>query len=405
MKRVVVAVLVLMVSLTLITNANEVSDWAKSDVQLVFQSDLIGETYFDNYQRPITRQEYGYLMYQLYEYLSGQPIAYDIDLSKSYAFSDTSDLYLIALQGIGLIEGYPEGGSYKPDALISREEIMTLYIRLLEMRGYVLEESQTVYDDESTISGWAKVSVKKCIATGLVKGRANGVIDPKGNATVQESLVVLSRIISSKRFEAGQVSNVSSGNAIVSNGYYTYAVNYDLLGNPLGIELYRDYDYIGNVVSGFVTDHLWMEGSTLYYIDEFDSVRHYPSAGSNNSTITYDKASKSLTINGQAHTLIKETPDRITVSNQTLMYGGGEVLSQILKDFVTVNDQLIYLEDDGNLRGGYNMTKKEGYEFGHVECDAIHASGNYFVTISSLYNNGNHTRYMPIFDIRRFTGN
>ncbi len=355
MKRVVVAVLVLMVSLTLITNANEVSDWAKSDVQLVFQSDLIGETYFDNYQRPITRQEYGYLMYQLYEYLSGQPIAYDIDLSKSYAFSDTSDLYLIALQGIGLIEGYPEG-SYKPDALISREEIMTLYIRLLEMRGYVLEESQTVYDDESTISGWAKVSVKKCIATGLVKGRANGVIDPKGNATVQESLVVLSRIISSKRFEAGQVSNVSSGNAIVSNGYYTYAVNYDLLGNPLGIELYRDYDYIGNVVSGFVTDHLWMEGSTLYYIDEFDSVRHYPSAGSNNSTITYDKASKSLTINGQAHTLIKETPDRITVSNQTLMYGG-EVLSQILKDFVTVNDQLIYLEDDGNLRG-YNMTKK-----------------------------------------------
>ncbi len=173
--------------------SNDPSDWASESVQLVTDLGLLDMTRVMDFHQPISRETYAYLIYQLYEHLSGGPIINGIPISKTgmvndNRFTDTDDLTIRALKSAGLINGYPDG-SFRPDQPISREEIMSLYVRLLEKLGYDLTPSEEIFADEALISPWAKESVKKCYASSLIQGVGENKVAPKGQATVEESLV------------------------------------------------------------------------------------------------------------------------------------------------------------------------------------------------------------------------
>lgn len=420
MRRILLVLLIVFIAGSIVVQADGVSDWAKGDVSDVFESDIISDDYFLDYQNQITRQEYGYLMYQLYEYLAGEPISGIIDIGTSYAFADTSDLYLIALSGSKLLTGYPDG-TFRPENPITREEIMVLYIRLLEKVGYTFDKSSHSFNDESEISNWAYDSVKKCVDLGIIKGREGNMLDPKGNATIEESLVVLNRIMNHESITAAESKVYSVGSSIVSNGSRTYAVSYDLIGNPIGIDEFRDYDFVTQVVTGIVGERLCISGTALYYEDESGRLAVYNGSRPNvdveitdtewfvSEDVLYVPTDSGymryssdtgqmidVTIDGEANA-------RLLLNDGKLTYDG-IIIGSDVSDYEASGDRVFILTADKVL-SVYEIKSGEFIEFGYVNGTSIDITGNYLVMHIPMHNNTTFVQYMPIFDIRRFTGN
>lgn len=57
-----------------------------------------------------------------------------------------------------LIRGY-EDGSYRPEALITREEMCVILDRLMQQRGETLHTGKLSFADTASISVWARDSV------------------------------------------------------------------------------------------------------------------------------------------------------------------------------------------------------------------------------------------------------
>ena len=86
-----------------------------------------------------------------------------------------------------LIRGY-EDGSYRPEALITREEMCVILDRLMQQRG------ELSFADTASISVWARDSVARMTALGLIRGAENNRFFPQRTTTRAEAATVMLRI-------------------------------------------------------------------------------------------------------------------------------------------------------------------------------------------------------------------
>ena len=85
----------------------------------------------------------------------------------------------------GIVLGYSET-EFGPDDPVNREQMAALMIRFCEYREIDLDDSRNIsFSDVESISGWAKESVEKAVAAGLMQG-SNGQFNPLGTATRAE---------------------------------------------------------------------------------------------------------------------------------------------------------------------------------------------------------------------------
>jgi uncharacterized lipoprotein YddW (UPF0748 family) len=98
---------------------------------------------------------------------------------------------------LGIIKGIREG-IFNPDGNITREDMMVIVTKALEVSGIELEkpdlDSLLEYNDAHDISGYAKEAVATLTSAGLVKGFGGGV-HPKRMATRAEIVVILNLIL------------------------------------------------------------------------------------------------------------------------------------------------------------------------------------------------------------------
>ncbi|MGB9660896.1 MAG: S-layer homology domain-containing protein [Moorellaceae bacterium] len=101
----------------------------------------------------------------------------------------------------GLVAGTGEG-NFEPERTITREEMAALLVRALEKEGWkpapgVPEDKngEAVYTDSSSISSWARESVKLCVSAGLLRGRSATELVPQGQVTRAEAVVMLKRML------------------------------------------------------------------------------------------------------------------------------------------------------------------------------------------------------------------
>lgn len=357
------------------------SDWAEKAIHIITTSEVIDMNRFHFFERPITREEYAYIIYQLYEYLAAEPISEIADLTvdsnfsdlttgreatqdgHGQSFTDTDNLYIRSLKSAGLIQGHPNG-TFKPNAPITRQEIMVLYSRLLEKLGYTMTVSDKVFKDQSHISPWAEEGVRKCYASGLIQGEGEGRINPQGEASVQESLVVLARILSHETYvPAGKVA-LQSG-SIVSNGLRTYGVRYSVLGEAIGIDAYEDYTKIGTVYSGRLQkDDLILDGGNLYFTDGDGEVRRF---------------------DGGIH--LAENPPKVTEATR----------NQGLKT------KVFEVTEDGHLLGKDKATGAI-VDYGHVDALKVRARWNYLILEVEAVNGAPIKRFLPIVALKDYLG-
>lgn len=99
---------------------------------------------------------------------------------------------LAAGKALGILNGVGEN-KFNPLDEISRQDMMTIIARGMKLA--VLSVDLSGFSDSGLIAGYALDSVKVMIASGLIKGNADGTLNPLGNTTRAETAVIMYRII------------------------------------------------------------------------------------------------------------------------------------------------------------------------------------------------------------------
>ena len=88
-------------------------------------------------------------------------------------------------------------GAFSPDAPITREEMAVFFKNYADKMGYTLPHSQepVTFADSSQISAQAKDAVNAMQRAGILAGKDNGRLDPKGTATCAEGAAMLRRFV------------------------------------------------------------------------------------------------------------------------------------------------------------------------------------------------------------------
>ena len=199
------------------------SDWAESDIMMAGMAgyldtlpgsnapavtDLLGS----DFTKPITRGQFAALAVRYYETLMSSLTETDyiipVDTGDDVFADSTGNEAIAKAYNLGLIGGYnsaPDrsGVSVGPNDLITREQAATMLTRLMEQLSDDFSEigrtGWSVYRADNlpftdTISDWALDGVKAMYGNGVMTGTSGTTFSPKGNYTIEQSIVTLMRI-------------------------------------------------------------------------------------------------------------------------------------------------------------------------------------------------------------------
>lgn len=97
--------------------------------------------------------------------------------------------------GNGLFVGYPDG-SFKPNKLVSRQELALILQKFLALHGINMDEVKTwTYNDLDKIPTWSKDAVVAMAKIALVNGQTDTMYNPESEFTREELAVMLYNII------------------------------------------------------------------------------------------------------------------------------------------------------------------------------------------------------------------
>ena len=82
------------------------------------------------------------------------------------------------------MKGYG-GGRFGTDDPVTREQMVTMLWRFMGMPA-AENADLSAYGDADEISGWAKEAFSWAVGTGVISGKGNGRLDPKGTAKRSE---------------------------------------------------------------------------------------------------------------------------------------------------------------------------------------------------------------------------
>lgn len=92
-----------------------------------------------------------------------------------------------------MIDGY-KNGTFRPGKEITRQEACKLLYGAMKSWGAAPETSGFQFPDDGQISAWAKESVYRCYAAGLIQGNANGTFSPGTNMLRSQAAVVFTNL-------------------------------------------------------------------------------------------------------------------------------------------------------------------------------------------------------------------
>jgi hypothetical protein len=116
------------------------------------------------------------------------------------SFTDTrghwAEKYIKDLASRKIIAGYGDG-SYHPDQLVSRAELLAMIVNKQDMTLVVMKE-QSIFSDFSDIPWWALAAVLVAREQGLISGYPDGSFQPSRAITRSELAVIISHLSGTK---------------------------------------------------------------------------------------------------------------------------------------------------------------------------------------------------------------
>ncbi|MCL1906271.1 MAG: S-layer homology domain-containing protein, partial [Clostridiales bacterium] len=170
--------------------------WGSSHIEFLASRRIVNgrkNEYFDP-EGKVTRAEF---LKMLAEAVDGIEIAGAADSG----FSDVPDNawyagYVKWAAGLGIVQGNTDG-TFRPDGLITREQMAAMTERFIRAMKLELKANQTAteFTDREQISAFAGGAIKAMQQYGIMQGNPDGSFNPKGQATRAEAAKVISIFI------------------------------------------------------------------------------------------------------------------------------------------------------------------------------------------------------------------
>lgn len=169
-------------------------DWAEDAINFMYDSGIADKETEGYSFRPgdnITRGEFAmYLIRTLgLDSIAAADNFADVDEKAIYANEVAIGKTLGVLNGVG-------EGRYMPDEGISRQDLMVICVRAMRYVNAVNADNSdlSAYPDGAAVADYARKSVAAMLDIGIIKGNADGTINPQGNTTRAEAAVIMQRI-------------------------------------------------------------------------------------------------------------------------------------------------------------------------------------------------------------------
>ncbi|MBQ7037440.1 MAG: S-layer homology domain-containing protein [Clostridia bacterium] len=162
--------------------------WAYNAIATLEEKGIVNKVSDEWYgpERNITRGDYAMFLVRTLGLTEGAGENFaDVDPSAEYAKE------LAIGKAAGIINGVGEN-RFNPEAQITRQDMMTMTSRAMKLAGAADLGS---FSDSGNIADYASSHVAAMVAEGLIKGNADGTINPLGNTTRAEAAVIMQRIL------------------------------------------------------------------------------------------------------------------------------------------------------------------------------------------------------------------
>ena len=168
--------------------SDEPSGWAAEDVQRAVESGIVPENLQSAYTQATTRAEFCALAVGLYESVMGE------EITERATFTDTDDINVQKMAGLGVVNGMGEG-KFEPNSALTREQAATLLSRLAAAMDKPFEASAPTFADNGSVSDWASAAVGEMQLSGVMGGVGDNKFDPKGSYTREQSIITMLRTL------------------------------------------------------------------------------------------------------------------------------------------------------------------------------------------------------------------
>ncbi|MCL0081413.1 S-layer homology domain-containing protein, partial [Peptococcaceae bacterium] len=172
--------------------------WAQDDIKTMFELGLVKGVSATEFapDQTVTRAEFATLLVRATGVATAGVTGKFTDVPPGVWYFEVVN----AAAAAGLVGGYGDN-IFKPDELITREQMASMVTRALVYKGQgVTLTSPEVnnrlapFKDRHEIAGWARQSVAEAVASNIISGRAATVFAPQANATRGEGAVMILRM-------------------------------------------------------------------------------------------------------------------------------------------------------------------------------------------------------------------
>ena len=173
------------------------SSWAQAEIEDAGGYEMFDKLYGSpDWQDTITRRQFAWLIVQMLqnhldEVLPGSP---------STTFSDCSDEFVRHAYGAGIVSG-TSATTFSPEEKLTREQLAAMLWRAaayVEQRtGKTLSPGGTLdgYSDAGQVSAYARDAIAALTKHGILAGTSQTTLSPKDGCTVEQSLVLIHRML------------------------------------------------------------------------------------------------------------------------------------------------------------------------------------------------------------------
>ena len=171
------------------------NDWFFNDVKFVYQNGLMNGTSATTFSPEGTTSR-GMIVTILWR-MAGSPDMEDKIWGYPFADVDATAYYGTAVYWArlnGIAGGYDDA-TFGPNDPITREQMAAILYRYAQYKGYDVSAKADLnkFTDADEISNYALEALQWANAEGLINGKGDGVLDPKGQATRAEAAAILTR--------------------------------------------------------------------------------------------------------------------------------------------------------------------------------------------------------------------
>lgn len=171
------------------------SSWSNKEVTAAIELGLVPQKLQGGYKEYITREGFCELAARAVETYSGISITKYAELygSNEASFTDTTDSEIAACAVLGIVNGF-EDGSFRPDYAITREQAAAMLARCAKKLELSDKPGIFIFEDNESISGWARGHVRYVRANEIMNGDDNNCFMPHVCYTVEQAILTFYRM-------------------------------------------------------------------------------------------------------------------------------------------------------------------------------------------------------------------